>query len=516
MILAFRIKQIVPILITMLFQAFVMSAQVQHLGRFEIPFGWEVEDFHIVPNGTQGVVVLTEERLPANNQAMIKVFQLDELIRPAWSDSLLLNEPFVIEGYDVFAERTLVLLTDEGGIGKFKFVAIDTKARSMASYDAPLIKNMQITDFVAIQQALIIAGTVANRPAAFLYDLKAKQLLTLEQINAPKGEILEVKVNMDKKSFNVLFSTLDRKNDLTVHVNTYGHQGTFIRDYQLDTEPFYQLTNAVSSSINNIEQVVVGLYHYKKGTDPSGYYVNHIDKTGQQRMKYLPFGAFVSFFAHEGKEKAKRLKERSIAGNNSEKPFRYNVEAIVNPILEQDGKLIINTQFFKPRNYVMADGVISKGGKVPRNTWRASSIHALSNNTGVEFTHSFTFSVDLKGELIWDLNTAINTAQKGGLSAFGQFSDDVNNLLFAHYYAEELYIHELRTSKTFFDIALPLLDENDELKFESPTFGGLLPWKNNRFVIYGIQHVGDQQNPKNKREVYFVNGIRFIPQYLSN
>jgi len=481
-------------------------AQVKHLGRYEIPLSYEIRDLHVVPNG-EGFLIVTEEKAPDDEASTAKFKYLNDDFDVVWIDTIPFANRFYVEALDYLEGKNYVLMNDRTGNGFLNILEVDPQEKTVNRYEQQLFRNIKITDFIAIQNSVVIAGEIENKPAVFLYDLKAKKLNTLNNIFQFKGELLEVKRNNDRLSFNVLVSQLDEKNDWTVVVNTYDYQGSFLRNYQLVTEPFYQLTNGVSSSINEIEQVVVGLYHYKKGTDPSGYYVNHVGRSGKQTMKYLPFGAFISFFEHEGEEKAKRLRERSLDKTDDQKPFRYNVDAIINPILERDEKLIVNTQFFKPVKYIDPNSVMAKEGQIARSTWKPAGLREFVKTYTLEFTHSFTFEINLKGNLIWDLNTEINTSQSGGLQDFGEFSDDMSNLMFGHYYNEKLFIHDLRKSKTYYDISLPLLLENDVLKFENASFGGIKSWKNNRYLIYGIQHIADKNNPERLRKVYFVNGI---------
>jgi len=486
-------------------------AQIEHLGRYELPFSWEIEDFHVIPNDDNGCLIITVERQSDSNKMTARFTHLSNDFKINWSDEIKIDDRYFVEASAYFEGANFILLKDRADLGDIKMIVANLKNESVQSFDERRLNNIEVTDFLAIQNSVIIAGEINNRPSVFLFDLGSNRLQPLKNIYQNKGELLEVKVNKDKQSFNILLATLDEKKDRTVLVNTYDHQGTFIRKYQLQTEPFYQLTNGVSSSINDIEQIVVGLYNYKKGTDPSGYFVNHVDKTGKQTMKYLPFGTFVSFFTHEGEEKAQRLRARSLRALEDEKPYRYNVDAILNPMLEREDKLIINTQFFKPINYIPVNSVKAKDGDAPRSTWNPASLDRTVLSGSVEFTHSFTFEIDLKGNLVWDLNTAINTSQRGGLKAFGEFSDDMDNLLFSHYYEEELFIHELRTSRTYYGLKLKLLRDNEELKYENPNFGGLLAWNNNRYLIYGIHHIGRKTDSEAFRKVYFVNGIRFKP-----
>jgi hypothetical protein len=491
-------------------------AQIEHIGRFELPFSWEIEDFHVIPNDDKGCLIITVERQADSDQMTAKFMHLDNDFSINWSDDIKISDRYFVEASAYFGDANFVLLKDRADLGDIKLIVADLANESVQAFDERRLNNIEVTDFLAIQNSVIIAGELNGRPSVFLFDLASNRLQALTNIYQNKGELLEVKVNKDKQSFNVLLSAQDDKKDRTILVNTYDYKGTFIRKYQLQTEPFYQLTNGVSSSINDIEQVVVGLYNYKKGTDPSGYFVNHVDKAGKQSMKYLPFGAFVSFFAHEGEGRAQRLRERSLRELEDEKPYRYNVDAILNPMLERDDKLIINTQFFKPINYIPVNSVKAKDGDAPRSTWNPASLDRTVLEGSVDFTHSFTFEIDLKGNLIWDLNTEINTSQRGGLKAFGEFSDDLDNLLFSHYYEEELFIHELRTSRTYYGLKLKLLRDNEELKYENPNFGGLLAWNNNRYLIYGIHHIARKTDSEASRKVYFVNGIRFKPIKRTN
>ena len=129
-------------------------------------------------------------------------------------------------------------------------------------------------------------------------------------------------MNNDGLTFNVLISQDNLARDKTIIVSTYDYQGNPVRDYEILTKPEYSLINGISSSINDISQVVTGLYGYKSDANPAGLYINYVDRVGQQTMQYLSFGELNHFFSYLGEKKAAKYRKKALNAKKAGKEKR--------------------------------------------------------------------------------------------------------------------------------------------------------------------------------------------------
>lgn len=508
--------------ILMLVMLLPVWAQENRPLRFETEYDWGTDDFMVIPNDEKGLLVVRAERSMTGKEFTTWFTHLNKDFEVEWTDSIHVPKTFYIKGYDFNGAKNFILLQDKTERRDLKIIRIDPYNNSLTEFEPRRLTEIDITDFDVIQNSAVIGGYIDNRPAAFVYDMDNDNLKTLNNVYQNKSQLLEVKINSDSVTFNVVASVIDEKKDRTILVNTYDFEGNPVRDYELRTREDHQLITAISSSIMNIEQVIVGLYSYKVGTSPSGFYVNHVDRTGQQTMRYMPFGQFKTFFEHEGETRGEKLKAKSLDWHTRDKAFRYKTDAIFRKIIEEDGELVVLAEFYKPwattsydlqrirsrsNPFYYANG----GGLMPNSNWMSDpSSVSEKQSREFDFTHAFAFALDQSGNLKWDHNYEIDESVEGLLTSYGEFHYHQQNAYFVHYYDEEFVVEYLNREdqeqepKVF---ELDLLYENDELRYEDENFKGILPWYDNKIIVFGIQHIRAEDKSTPLRKVFFVNGV---------
>lgn len=493
--------------------SFQSIGQVYHLGRFEMPFDYSTQDFEVIPNGSNGFLVVTAKRIESSNEFRAEFTHLNNNFEVEWVDSVRLSKIFYIKGHDFNDRTNYLLLQDRSQNDYLKLITVDPKNKRVNELDQRRLARMRVTDFSVIRNSAIIVGYIDAKPAAFIYDLESKALKTLNQVFQNKSEILEVKVNNDGLTFNVLTAVVDKKKDRTIKLNTFDYEGNLIRAYILETQPNFHLINAISSSIYDVEQVNVGLYSYKAATSPSGYFINHVNKAGEQSMRYLPFGQFNTFFDHEGGRKSQKLKSKSLNQFNSNKNFRYKTEAIFQPMLETEDRLVVFAEFFKPWSGSGWNAIPSKRDGFTRSTWHNDPTNRGFLKSGFNFSHTFTIVLDKQGNLLNDYSAKLNEGLSGRLTSYGEFSYTKENAFYAYYYNKRFRVHNTYSDELPLQIDLPLQNTNDLLRYESEGFGDFVRWNGSKYLIYGIQHIRDANDPNTLRKVYFVNGMGVEPNF---
>lgn len=505
-------------------------AQVEHVGRFETAYDWGTDDFVVIPNEDKGLLVVRVERTSRGKDYTTHFTHLDNDLNVEWTGSIEVSKKLSIKGYGFNGARNVILFQDRAEKRDLKLVKVDPYNNMITEFDPRRLTEIEVTDFAVLQNSAVIGGYVDGRPAAFVYDMDNDNLKTLNNVYQSKSELLEVKINQDSVTFNVIASVLNERKDRTIQVNTYDYAGNPVRDYKLASEDGFQLLTAISSSIYNVEQVVVGLYGIKVGTSPSGFYVNHVDRTGQQTMRYMPFGQFRTFFEHEGEKRGVKLKEKSLQAAKNDKVFRFKTEGIFRKMIEEDGELVVLAEFYKPwatTNYDMLSlrnrtnpFYYANGSNFsPNNNWATDQTNSnAEEQRDYEFTHAFAFALDRSGNLRWDHNYEIDDTVNGLLSSYGEFIYHEKNAYFAHYYDEELIIEHLNNEAEDKHVGvaeLQMLNEIDELKYEDDSFNGILHWHDNKYLIYGIHHVRPSDKSESLRKVFFVNGVSIGPNFVA-
>lgn len=504
-------------------------AQVDHIGRFEADYNWGTDDFLVIPNDDRGLLIVNAERIPSGKTYPIHFNLLNNKFESVWKGSMDISKKLGIKGFGYGNGYNFLLLQEASQNSDLKIVKIDPNEGFIKEFSPKRLTEIEITEFEIIQNSVVIGGYIENRPAVFVYDTENESLKTLNNVYQNKSELLEIKVNEDSVTFNVVVSVLNERKDKTIQVNTYDFEGSPVRDYRLGSEVDYQLLTAMSSSIFNVEQVIVGLYSIKVGTSPSGIYVNHVDRTGQQSMRYMPFGEFNSFFNHEGERRSEKLKQKSLEASRSDKNFRYKTEGVFRKMIEEDNQLVMLVEFFKPlsssefdfharRNRLNPFYYANGANNFPNSNWvsSTSNMNALETRE-YDFTHAFAFAIDKSGNLKWDYHYEIDDQVNGLLTSYGEFIYHEQNVFFSFYDDKELIVDHMNNvdEEKEQDVSeLTLLNEVDELKFENESQKGILRWHDNKYLIFGIHHIRSTERGAPLRKVFFVNGVSVGPNFV--
>ena len=508
-------KRTLALLFTFLLPVLV-QAQIEFGERYEQKHTWQNESYLVVSNEEEGLLLLETDFDAASKDYPVYLKQFDTELNVGWQDTLRIPQRFFIKGYHYSEKKTFLLLQNRI-LSSIKVLRIDAAKGQVDEFESKKIVELDITEFEVVKNTAVIGGYFEERPAVFAYDLENDIVRTLQNVYQNRSELLEIKVNRDSVTFNVLASTLTDNGDRTIVVNTYDYGGTAVRDYRLDIRPEYQLINGISSSINDITQVVVGLYSVRATNSVAGIYVNYIDRTGQQSMTYHNLGTLPHFFDYMGEKRSKKLKDKALDFIAEGKEQRYRAEVLFREVLEKDGKLIITAEYHKQLNNTPSTTRLMNYNRYNS----VNNLYSLYNSYSqfydgnvmvreTEFTHAYIMVLDMNGNLEWDDAMEIDETIEGGLDELGRFQwlgDD--KAAYFYYRDEELYM-KLLTPKAEAEVSeseLKLMDEVDKIRHEQDATIGTVRWYDNHFIVYGVQHVRPEDKSEGLRKVFFINKI---------
>lgn len=501
-----------------------LNAQVKHLNRWEIDHKWGYQDYTVISNEERGALIIQPDVARGFKEYAIYFHHLNTELETQWTDTLNLGRQLYLKGYHHVEDKTFLLFQNASQVREVKLVTVNLEKKEIKEYEPKSIVDLDIQEFEVIQNTVIIGGYIENRPAVFAYDLDNQKVRTLSNVYQNNSELVEVRVNSDQVTFNVLASKEDSKKDRTIIVSTYDFGGNLIRGYELVTKRDFNLLSGISSSIYDKEQIVVGLYSIKSGTFPSGIFINHVDRTGQQSMQYVSFGEFETFLDHNGEKRAAKLKRRALDAKKANKDWRYKTDALFNELTETEDGFVLFGEFFKPWSITTRDYIKHQGGLSPYNDISSRNFGSFYNNLGPSrqfdangeptkwnFTHAFALKIDKQGRVIRDRSAEIDEEIEGALMRFGAFQHFEDNTYYAFYHNEELVLKYLTDKDAQAAIEpLPLSNEFEKLRYEKESHLGIIDWFDNRFLIFGVQSVKGT-NTENNREVFFVNSVQAEP-----
>lgn len=494
-------------------------AQVEFSGRYEQEYDWLKDNYLVMSNDEDGVLLIQADYDASGKEYPLFLTQLNANLEKVWSDSLEIPTRFFVKGY-FYAEKRSYLMLQNTHEHSIKVLRVDAEKKELKEFDSKEIAELSITEFEVVKNTAIIGGYFEERPVVFAYDLIHNKVRTLQNVYQNDSQLLEVKINKDSLSFNVLASIRDNNRERAIVVNTYDYEGNPLRDYTIQTKPDYELINGVSSSINDISQVVVGMYGYKSNYAVSGLYVNYVDRTGVQTMNFYNFGELPRFLDYLGEKRANKQKAKAKNLKLEGKELRYKASAMMRELIEQDGKLIFTGEFFKTYNQDNNVGRLNQLGR-PNNLNNFNDFNNLYNNFDqwqssarglaieMDITHAYTLVLNEQGELQWDDYMEIDENITGSMNEFGSFQWLGDKAAYIYYFDKELYMKVLdeQGESEMLTTSLPLKEEGDELRVEKAETLGTMRWYDNHYLVYGIQHVRPADRSLPLRKVFFINKV---------
>lgn len=485
--------------------SFLVQAQAEFGERFEQEYDWLQASYLVIPNNEEGVLLVQVDNDGTSNKHLLTLRHLNKNLKNVWEGTVEISQRFFVRGF-FYAERRSYLLLQNTYQHSIKVLQVDTKKKEIKEFDSKEIAELDIREFEVVKNTAIIGGYFEERPVVFAYDLLHNKVRTLQNVYQNDSRLLEVKINKDSLSFNVLVSINDDNGDRAIVVNTYDFEGNSLRNYTIHTKPDYELINGLSSSINDISQVVVGLYGYKVNYAVSGLYVNYIDRTGTQTMNFYNFGELPRFLDYLGEKRANKQKTKALNMKKVGKELRYKGNAMMGALIEEDGKLVFSGEFFKTYTHDKNVGRLTEYGGISTNNQEQE--RALKHPES-DVTHAYVMVLNQQGEIQWDNYMEIDRNLIGVINEFGSFQWLGDKAAYIYYHDKELFMKVLdqsgKSEKLTTD--LPLMEEGDEIRLEKEKSLGTTRWYDNHYLVYGLQYIRSADKSLPQRKVFFINKV---------
>lgn len=499
------------IICLLLYLAPQAMAQVEWGKRFEREYDYREEDYLLISNEKLGITMVQADFRSVGKEYDLIIGQLDTEFKEKFSDTLKIPRTFQLLGYHFVHDKTYLMLQDTPARSKVKILRIDNRTGVIDEFEPKELLEMEIQEFEVIQNTAVIGGHYETRPVVLAYDLEHNRVRTLANLYQNNSELIEVRVNKDSMTFNVLATQRNQIKDKTIIVNTYDYLGNAIRDYTLEIRPEYQLLTAVSSSINDISQVVAGLYGYRTNSSPGGFFVNYIDRTGKQTMNYYGFGELNHFFDYMGEKRANRYKNKAKRLKEAGKEGHYRLHPLFKEMIEDENHLVLFGEFV--RGFSQAEPDINQRTFVPPNYFPNNPNYNTFNNprtSDFDFTHSYALVMDKQGNVLWDDYLEVDKEMDGGLENYGSFHWLGSQGVYTYYTDEEIHAKIFEKDGEGEEMVEPMsLNSGDELKYEYENTLRSLKWYDNYFLIYGVQNVKPSGRSSDSKRVFFINKVSF-------
>lgn len=496
------------IVFSVVMSGFYAQSQITQPQRFEITINSN-EDYHRIFSADQLGLMMYRESEEKAERGMKKweFSAIDTSLNKRWTKILSIDYKLDVVGYAYSDQNAYFLLKSAlSAKDDFGLIKMDMLSGDTIYHQIKQLIPMELTHFEIVGNCILIGGMINYRPTIVHYDLEAKKSKVIPGIYKGESQILELKVDPESKTFNVLITEKTLNRLLTITLMSFNEDGVLLQNTKLEPEDEKSLIFAGSTPFKDDEIMVTGTFSHKRSTYSRGIFIAKIDGYGNQEIAYYNYPDLENFFKYMPAKREARVQKRIERKRVKGKKVRFTYRLLVRDVIEKEGNYVMVGEAFYPRYH--SNSFI---GGYP-SPFRG---HGGSDFVGYKFTHAIVIGFNSAGEVLWDNSFEINDVESYTLN------DEVVNVGIEGDKIVLLYLYdgEIRSKiiagdeviegKSSDDIRLN--SESEVVKSYKDEYGGLENWYDNYFFAYGVQRIRSKEGGADisGKEVFFINKVSF-------
>ena len=485
-----------------------VQAQLKQPSRLELELKREDDEFFVIPAGTEGVFLHQRNVKESNfSKSVYDLHMYDTTLTERWKSRLEVTGRADYRGWEYRKGKLYLLFTEPKGRSfDYHIYTIDTETSFMRGYKVQTDLQIELTEFTALEDLVIMGGYVNYRPAVFVYDLSSERFKVLPGLYMNNSELLELKVLPEQKTFTVLYSDQTPDKQQTIGSKTYDVNGELIFEYKLKPDREHYLLYGRTTSFGDDAVYIAGTYANSNSKYSRGIYVARVAVDGSQKINYYNYGELENFFSYMKDKRQKRMKEKIRKRMAEGKKVKLNYRLLVHDVVERNGTHILLAEAFYPKYVNRSMGPYFSDFR------GTSSSYPQQYVEGYKYTHAVVVGFDEGGKLLWDNSFEINEVLSPQLDKLVHVlpKKDYTVLLYSLDGAIRTKIiqdNKVLEGKTEEKLALQY--DSDELSSMYKEESTLLPWYGPYFFAYGTQRIRNsgEEGVSPSRRVFFINKI---------
>jgi hypothetical protein len=481
------------------------NAQVTQPRRIEIPINRDIESYNVITLDTSGIILYRNFSGPAGTQ--LELTKLDTALTKVWRGYMP-----VAKGYNLLKAMTAnskVYFFFNGGPKNMDFLVMISTPLD-GSYTSVLIKNQiffNATEFIANNDAILVAGYFNFRPIVLHYSLTEKRSRILPGFLNEPGEMVQIKT-YPEGNIDIVISAKNASRKKCLWIRRFDKTGDLIKTVVIEPGENKNLIFGRVANLGDSNQVLAGIYG--RNTEYArGIFVADVNAYGEYRIHYYSFADLKNFFHYMKAKREQRIKDRIERRKIKGKKTRFNYRLIVHELIPYNDQFILLGEAFIPRfsnrNFGSPMGVYS-------SPWRYgiydSYYRNYANNQvfdGYEYTHAVTIGFDKNANLVWDNSFEISGITVPQLEQFVKIFAGQEHILLAYLLENKLRTKIIRNDQVIEGtVQSPIKTYDGQVEVETK-LGKLEYWYGNHFFVYGIQGI---KSGNDVHKVFFINKLR--------
>ncbi len=392
--------------------------QVQFTQRTEVPTDWMDNNFIILPSEGGTVAFRTVASKGFTISKKLQYFTTDHQLNASEVIEFPVKDHFDLIGVDLDGEWLYLLFQKGDAYSGDKLIyGINLESRKLLEVEAENILEMEIREFLIMDDKAILMGMMEYRPAIQVLDLVTQKVYTVQDIYANEVNILQIRKDPELKFFDVLISRKDRYKRKTVSVLTFDERGNKLREVKIEPkkDPQLEIDEGLLTPVQDYIQALIGIYGVRKREPNKGIYFSRINEFGEYENRYYTLPDFENFYNYlPEKQKAKR--ERSLEKSiRKEKSISIPNSLVTREVISEGGYFLVYNDYFVTSSsrfrqsdvlynndfYRYAPIHLRNQMNLGGYTWYSSRNREGVNNQYKYMAAQFLL-LDQEGKMIWD------------------------------------------------------------------------------------------------------------------
>jgi len=247
--------------------AFVILIPIHHAySQIDQPNRYEAEqkssdrNFNIISLKKEGLILVRETEKFDDGKKIWEIIRLDSTLNSSWSDKLKLSSQLNMIGYEYLPGQLFLLFrSGEAGLNNINLLHFSLLTHEYVEYEIKHQFDLRLTHFSVAGSTAIFGGYAIKEPTVVLYSLKDKQVKVVPGFLLRDTELLDLRVNHNYKTFNVLMTERGMKEEKKLFVRTYDETGVLLLEDEMVMEKNKVPLSGMTSELVKDEMIVINI-----------------------------------------------------------------------------------------------------------------------------------------------------------------------------------------------------------------------------------------------------------------
>ncbi|MCA6075389.1 hypothetical protein [Fulvivirga sedimenti] len=496
-----------------------VSAQEQ-VARYEQEKKDNGEYFTVIPGGEYGILLVREDNSVRGRENKWILTNLDTDLEEKWTRELSVESKFDFRAYEHFRNHLYIVFVEADRIvSEFLILQIDLESGRIVPYAIQNELAFELTNIIAVQDRLVMAGYVRESPTILSYTVNDKKFDVVPGYFTAKSDIIDLRPNMDGITYNIV--TMERSySGYFLRLRTYSYDSDILFEREVQMRDNLQIIDGLTLGFVNGNIAIAGSYGSQNSNFIQGLYFAIIKPEGQDNtVKYHDFGNFEHFFDYTSPRRAERLEEKASEMSGRGKDMKLSLRLFLHNMIEVNGEYVLFAEVYDqnyqrgnvPYYYSPYDRFTSIYNPYRYRYFREAyrGYDDIQNTLEFEFLEAIVIGLSGDGDVKWDNSLVVEDLEQTSTSSMVDAYADRSFVHMLYKHEEEIVYKSIPYSSVPVEenwIPLRLEKDQDNIKSTDEETGGVGYWFNNAFYVWGFHRVASAEG---KRNVIFINKVIF-------